>query len=1282
MWQLRGAGGLASALPGALGSSTAWQGLGVHPEDAARVLTAVWRSKLHPNMAPDIVLGVADAVHAATEQVVQQLLSNLTAMDAASVMGSKPAAGQAWTGLSQLLQQGWNDAWDVTQLWYAWDNARQLPSLSPAAVAELRRNRQVPLSLPSMYWQALGYTPPTLAAPPRTPPSPPAGELSLVASPPGQVWTSVVFVAIIIPRLAAALCQQSLGAVVALLVWYSIFACFVLVGALVYVRVGSHRAYRSLLGKVQVPGVTSRTTLVVTDGLKLHIICASALHLWLESRKPPVPAEPNASRANGCPCSVQASTKLWEALSQAIMDQAMALHDIVMRDALKTWDGYESGNEGDSFIVAFHKPDAALGFCCQVQRELLLQAWPDQLLQEPDACTVWARVSKPTVMQPQGPVPRIGSSPRGNSMGSTGSQDPAAVLDGGRNSNAFGSSSLAVWNQGRVGSRASLNCVAAERASDRGSDGFARTGGFARAGNHPTFQSTASMPLGWPAERQSSQGMSWWGGQGIMGSGSISLPRGPSNTSFGPVSRSAASLTAQLNPPLNLRVTSQQQQPGPGQDNSVGWALGEGSPGRRSGASRIPALHSGGSFVLTHGYRGPTEAPAATTHMAPPQGLRTLSPDMRHRPYAHSFSTSPGRTGLASMLTRFGSLIGPRQSRRGAGARPGSGLQSMNGLANLYPTQLTAAASFSLAPQPSGASTGAHEVQGSAANSFWRPSVKLSELMNKATGGLVFRMSEAQAQMLENEQHGGMHAEHLSQEGRAQLLSHASALEQRSSQGLYSMFRSASPPPDTLLPGSPLTTASLRTSSFLAHQRLPGRSSMSGQMASPIELMLITDPSLGLAQGHQALNHQQLQSASHGAGPAQPNRPQRPWRWSGQAGAAQGEQLVQADPEAGSERLSACTSARVSPQAATAAGEAGHATAAWTAMRVPGSSSPAPRPGSPQLSAPQLEYHHQELAALYASGMLQQQQQVARPGQQASQPLTPTPSFPGGHLGVELATLPPAAHLLSSRDLATGVSPLLLGQSGMEPCGLPGALALARGLGTIQESMPLHTIHSDGTSYGLASTSMDGPSAPPHPGQHPSTGPPKDGESSKLSGQGRREAIAEGQEEVPGAPARPAPQPTPLCGTPHRAKAVPGGQQHVTSRAAYVASGRAPAWLRGWSWLKAGGILLARPDAQPGRAEQLQGVASQGFAQPIGEGAEPSHTTDSFAAAGPTPSPPACTLPDSIEPTTSSEKPQPAPGPPHTLPHRLAPARALSSPITSTQTAAADSLPGSTPNTT
>ncbi|KAJ9510058.1 hypothetical protein QJQ45_011711 [Haematococcus lacustris] len=145
MWQLRGAGGLASALPGALASSTAWQGLGVHPEDAARVLTAVWRSKLHPNMAPDIVLGVADAVHAATEQVVQQLLSNLTAMDAASVMGSKPAAGQAWTGLSQLLQQGWNDAWDVTQLWYAWDNARQLPSLSPAAVAQLRRNRQVPL---------------------------------------------------------------------------------------------------------------------------------------------------------------------------------------------------------------------------------------------------------------------------------------------------------------------------------------------------------------------------------------------------------------------------------------------------------------------------------------------------------------------------------------------------------------------------------------------------------------------------------------------------------------------------------------------------------------------------------------------------------------------------------------------------------------------------------------------------------------------------------------------------------------------------------------------------------------------------------------------------------------------------------------------------------------------------------------------------------------------------------------------------------------------------------
>ncbi len=50
---------------------------------------------------------------------------------------------------------------------------------------------------------------------------------------------------------------------------------------------------------------------------------------------------------------------------------------------------YESVWEGDSFIIAFHSPAAALHFCMDVQHELLALPWPRELLQCSLAEEVW-----------------------------------------------------------------------------------------------------------------------------------------------------------------------------------------------------------------------------------------------------------------------------------------------------------------------------------------------------------------------------------------------------------------------------------------------------------------------------------------------------------------------------------------------------------------------------------------------------------------------------------------------------------------------------------------------------------------------------------------------------------------------------------------------------------------------------------------------------------------------------------------------------------------------------
>eukprot|EP00798_Chlamydomonas_sp_ICE-L_P021495 gene21495-28475_t len=80
---------------------------------------------------------------------------------------------------------------------------------------------------------------------------------------------------------------------------------------------------------------------------------------------------------------IESSASLWEKLPGGVMDRAWHEHHKVLRDCLNKWDGYESGTEGDSFILAFHGPSDAVSFAVEAQAKLLKAAWPSELLLDP-----------------------------------------------------------------------------------------------------------------------------------------------------------------------------------------------------------------------------------------------------------------------------------------------------------------------------------------------------------------------------------------------------------------------------------------------------------------------------------------------------------------------------------------------------------------------------------------------------------------------------------------------------------------------------------------------------------------------------------------------------------------------------------------------------------------------------------------------------------------------------------------------------------------------------------
>jgi predicted ATPase/class 3 adenylate cyclase/Tfp pilus assembly protein PilF len=81
---------------------------------------------------------------------------------------------------------------------------------------------------------------------------------------------------------------------------------------------------------------------------------------------------------------VQGSTALWEH-GPALMREALAVHDEVLRRIIEERGGYEVKTEGDAFMVAFARAADAVRWCLDAQLALLDARWPEAIFDRPEA---------------------------------------------------------------------------------------------------------------------------------------------------------------------------------------------------------------------------------------------------------------------------------------------------------------------------------------------------------------------------------------------------------------------------------------------------------------------------------------------------------------------------------------------------------------------------------------------------------------------------------------------------------------------------------------------------------------------------------------------------------------------------------------------------------------------------------------------------------------------------------------------------------------------------------
>ncbi|KAJ9528957.1 hypothetical protein QJQ45_000519 [Haematococcus lacustris] len=144
------------------------------------------------------------------------------------------------------------------------------------------------------------------------------------------------------PTGGPALSTPLLATVIAVPVGVCLAVMVLLLVIIIHLRRNA-KLQRSLMGHVLPPAAGDKATLVITD--------------------------------------VQGSSKLWETLPAGVMEASMKVHDELVRRLALDSSGYEWATEGDSFLLCFHTPQAALAFATQLQDALLqCSRWASALM--------------------------------------------------------------------------------------------------------------------------------------------------------------------------------------------------------------------------------------------------------------------------------------------------------------------------------------------------------------------------------------------------------------------------------------------------------------------------------------------------------------------------------------------------------------------------------------------------------------------------------------------------------------------------------------------------------------------------------------------------------------------------------------------------------------------------------------------------------------------------------------------------------------------------------------
>lgn len=81
---------------------------------------------------------------------------------------------------------------------------------------------------------------------------------------------------------------------------------------------------------------------------------------------------------------VESSTRLWESVGDG-MNNALELHDAILRQLMAIHRAYEVKAEGDAFMCSFFKVSDAVKWCLAVQHALVSLEWPSEILSQSSA---------------------------------------------------------------------------------------------------------------------------------------------------------------------------------------------------------------------------------------------------------------------------------------------------------------------------------------------------------------------------------------------------------------------------------------------------------------------------------------------------------------------------------------------------------------------------------------------------------------------------------------------------------------------------------------------------------------------------------------------------------------------------------------------------------------------------------------------------------------------------------------------------------------------------------